>query len=290
MLNDLKPLAIFAETVASGSFRKAAKKLSLSPSVVSYHVSLLEERLGCTLLHRSTRSLSLTSEGKDLFEHATLMLRQAEEGLAKVGQALDTPSGSLSITMPTALTKGPWLKKIATFKQKHQSIRLHVRYSDQRENLIKDGIDLAIRASELQDSSLKTIRLPDLPRVLVCSPSFYEHYGPVSDPSDLQPLDWIKHPQVPPKRTFSTAGKSKTVIFSSSLEVNSLDAMTEFTLEGLGLSTPPTHLVEGYIRDGQLLEVLPDWTVESVPLYAVWPENIASQSSVRRLLDHLTNK
>lgn len=290
MLNDLKPLAIFAETVTLGSFRKAAEKLSLSPSVVSYHVSLLEERLGCTLLHRTTRSLSLTSEGKELFEHAAQMLQQAEEGLAKIGQSLESPAGNLSITMPTALTKGPWLVKIAAFQQKHPGIKLHINYTDQRENLVKEGIDIAIRAGELPNSSLKSIRLPDLQRALVCSPSFYEKFGPIKKPDDLLTLDWIKHSRVPAKRIFSKGGRIKTIVFKSTIEVNSLDAMVELTRAGLGLSTPPRNLIEHDIKNGNLVEVLTKWTVEAVPLHAIWPDTIASQSAVRRLLDHLTHQ
>jgi DNA-binding transcriptional LysR family regulator len=103
MIDDLKAMAIFAETIKRGSFRAAAKSLKLSPSVVSYQISQLEERLGTTLIYRSTRNLSKTAEGEILFNHAFEMLDQAELGLNKIS-GHNVATGSLTVTLPLSIT------------------------------------------------------------------------------------------------------------------------------------------------------------------------------------------
>src|SRR5579863_733071 len=117
MIDELRALAIFAKTVEAGSFRTAAKELKLSPSVVSHHIAQLEERLGVTLLYRSTRHLSLTQEGNKLFEHAKEMLLAAESGLNIITQQSSEPSGRLIITLPSFFTKSKLVKDIAAFAQ-----------------------------------------------------------------------------------------------------------------------------------------------------------------------------
>ena len=125
MIDDLKAMAIFAETVKRGSFRAAAKSLQLSPSVVSYQISQLEERLGTTLLYRSTRKLSKTAEGEILFNHATVMLDQAELGIQNVS-GHNMATGKLNITLPLSMTSDVITKQIADFSKQNPGIEMHV--------------------------------------------------------------------------------------------------------------------------------------------------------------------
>ncbi len=153
MIDDLKSMAIFAETVKRGSFRAAAKSLQLSPSVVSYQISQLEERLGTTLLYRSTRKLSKTAEGEILFKHATEMLDQAELGIRNVS-GHNVATGRLNITLPLSMTGDVLTKQLADFSLTNPDIQMHVIYSDTRLDLTADGIDIAFRMGSLPDSSL----------------------------------------------------------------------------------------------------------------------------------------
>lgn len=289
MIDDLKAIAIFAETVRRGSFRAAAEALSLSPSVVSYHISQLEQDVGNALLYRSTRKLSLTSEGQVLFDYAVSMLAAAEKGLGLVSANRPTPVGALRITAPTSLTRGPLAEKFAAFSLAYPSIKLDIHYSDKRHDLIAEGIDLAIRVGTMADSSLKSRQLGTMKRKLVCSPAYFASRKAPQEPGDLADWHWIKHGMLPMQRRFVKDGVVVDVSYSSHVSVNSVDALAQLSILGLGLSTPPTLFVADAIEKGQLREVLPDWCVQPIPLYAVWPNNVSSQSNVRLFLDYLAD-
>jgi len=296
MIDELRGLAIFAETAKQGSFKKAALELGLSSSVVSYHISELEKRIDCALMYRSTRKLSLTHEGQILFVHAQKMLQEVEAGLAKVSSQDQQLKGKLSITLPSALTRSPLIAKIAQFHQAHPLIDLNIVFSDLRQDLIADSIDLAIRIGDMADSTLMSKRLGSIQRTLVCTPEFIKDQClrnniVIQTVLDLQPADignwpWIKLSMLNTKRRLlprntpissSDIRSTKSIIregleldFNSSITVDSVEAMTQFCLLGSGIATPPDFLVEQALADQTLVELLPDWHVEDLPLYAVW--------------------
>src|SRR6185437_2160385 len=154
MIDELRALAIFAKVVEAGSFRSAANALKLSPSVVSHHVAQLEERLGVALLYRSTRQLSLTSEGEKLFNSAKTMLSAAEEGLNSLAFRATEPIGKLNLTVPAMLTKSLLVADIIAFAKTFPKVVLSINFSDIQQELIREGIDLAIRIGDLKDSTL----------------------------------------------------------------------------------------------------------------------------------------
>lgn len=289
MIDDLKAIAVFAEMARQGSFRAAADVLGLSPSVVSYHVSQLEKRVGTALIYRSTRKLSLTHEGQVLYQHAQTMLDAAQQGLNEVVSHDNEPQGKLTVTLPSALTRAPINQRIAEFARQHPKIELNLLYTDTRQDLIASGIDLAVRAGKLEDSALKSKSIGTVERVLVCAPSYAEQHAVPSVPEDLAEWKWIRLAMLPMQRTLiSPANERIPIHFSSQLVVDSVDAMAQFSILGLGVSTPPRFLVEDAIADGRLVQLLPEWRVEGVLIYAVWPGNVSVNSNARRLLSYLT--
>ncbi|MBT5074913.1 MAG: LysR family transcriptional regulator [Kordiimonadaceae bacterium] len=286
MIDDLKAMAIFAETVKRGSFRAAAKSLQLSPSVVSYQISQLEERLGTTLLYRSTRKLSKTAEGETLFNHATVMLDQAELGIQNVS-GHNMATGKLNITLPLSMTSDVITKQIADFSKQNPGIEMHVLYSDNRLDLTADGIDLAFRMGSLPDSALNARKVALKERTLACSPEYYAKHPVPKTPEDLIGWNWIKHDMLPGMRSFSKDGKTFNMELKGNISANSAEAMVKFALYGLGISTAARWLIEDELADGRLVHVLPDWTVEPMPLYAVWHGNITECSNTRKLLNFL---
>jgi len=288
MIDDLKAIAIFAEMAKQGSFRGAARVLGLSPSVVSYHVSQLEKRIGTALIYRSTRKLSLTHEGERLYQHAQVMLSAAAQGLSEVTVEGDEPSGHLKLTLPSLLTRAPLNARLAAFSQRYPQIELELLYTDTRQDLIADGIDLAVRAGKLEDSALKARRIGEIERKLVCSPAYLQsHTMPVS-PEDLADWDWIRLSMLPPRRTLlGPKGEQAVVTFSSHVSVDAVEAMQQFAVLGLGVATPPAFLVDSEIQAGRLVQPLPEWRVEAIPLYAVWPQNAALNRNLSLLLEYL---
>lgn len=291
MIDELRAIAIFAKTVDAGSFRLAAKGLNLSPSVVSHHIAQLEERLGVTLLYRSTRHLSLTKEGNELFAHAKEMLLAAETGLNAITQQASEPSGRLNITLPSFFTKSNLVKDIAAFAKAFPKVELLLNFTDVKQDLIRDAIDLAIRIGDLEDSALKAKKLFDMPRKLVVAPAYMECRKKPHKPQDLLDWDWIGFKMRPHRRTLiHQSSKSIELEFHPRIVADSVEAVSQLAIEGLGLATPPAFLVETALKQKDLIEPLLNWTVSSLAVFAVWPPNASKNSLTFRLIHFLVNK
>ena len=163
-------MVVFAKTVETGSFRGAARALGLSPSVVSHHVAQLEAGLDVALLYRSTRRLTLTEPGRKFFAAAREMVAAAERGLELVAVNSENPSGHLSVAVPAALLSETLFDDLAGFAAAFPQVALTMHFSDTQVDLIREGIDVAIRAGTLKDSALKSKKLFEFPRQLVASP------------------------------------------------------------------------------------------------------------------------
>ena len=288
MIDELRSMAIFAETIKQGSFRSAAKKLKLSPSVVSYQVTQLEKHLGTALIYRSTRNLSLTNEGRVLYQYALSMVESAHQGLNLTTSKQQVLTGTLTVTLPSALIRSEISKNIAKFAKRHTLLNLNLLYTDERQNLIERGIDIAFRAGEMEDSSLMATRVGEIKRKLVCSYEYAQMIETPMTPGDLEQYNWIKLEMLQNRRTLVSANGEKVDInFKSNISVNSVEAMTELCINGLGIATPPDLLVTQALKNNSLVELLSDWKVEPIPLYAVWPSNVFQSSNAKRLLNFI---
>ena len=288
MIDELRALAIFAKVVEAGSFRSAANALKLSPSVVSHHVAQLEERLSVALLYRSTRRLSLTYEGEKLFISAKAMLSAAEKGLNSIAYHATEPTGKLNLTIPAMLTRSPLVGDIAAFAKAFPKVVLSINFSDIQQDLIRESIDLAIRIGHLKDSALKSKRLFTMKRKLVVAPALMGKYKSPRRPEDLFKWDWIGLKMRPNTKTLiNQTGKICLIDFEPRIIVDSMDAVCQLAIAGLGIATPPAFLVAKDIHQGYLVEPLPEWQAEPLPVYAVWPPNASKESLTFRLITFL---
>ena len=291
MINNLKAMFVFAKTVELGSFRAAAKALNLSPSVVSYHISELEKQFDVALLYRSTRKLSLTNQGEQLFACVKKMIDSAEQGIDLLTGKAQEIFGKLVITAPAALSRGLLINDIAHFARLHSKIELSINFTDRQQDLIADGIDIAIRVGELKNSSLKSRKITEINRKLVATPSYADSRPEPKSPRDISTWDWIRFSSVSASRVFTAAnGRKEKIKFESRIVVDNADAMCQFVNAGLGLGTPPLFLVENDLKDGRLIEVLPTWKVDPLPVYGVWPINTPRSSLTNLFIEFLINK
>ncbi len=291
MIDELRAIAIFAETIRQGSFRGAAKTLGLSPSVVSYHITQLEQHVGTALIFRSTRKLSLTDQGHSLYQHALAMLSAAERGLGSVTADDGAVSGNLRLTLSSAMVQSRVTRHITAFCKLYPGINLHIQFTDENQDLITNRISLAIRAGDLPDSALKSRRIGEVHRKLVCAPDYWNAHPTPKHPTDLATWNWIKLDMLQNRRILRHKTQPPAEItYASTLCVNSVDAMTTFCIDGLGLATPPDFMVEEALKAGKLRELFPDWTVDPIPLHALWLPNAAEDRATRLLLDHLVKE
>jgi len=290
MFNELKSMAIFAEVVNKGSFRSAAKSLGLSPSVVSYHIAQLEQRMGTALLYRSTRKLTLSHEGMLFHEHVAQMMSAAKMGIEQLSTENTLPPGKLKVSLPTALTISSLNQKVARFANLYPNITLNLNFSDHNSNIIEDGIDIAIRAGEPETSNLKSRKIGEISRMLVCAPACFQQHDSPNTPKDLTSWSWIKLEQLPNARTFYRNGLPQLISYPYQISVNSVEAVKQYCLLGAGLATLSVSQVADSVNKGELIHVLPEWEIKPIPLYALWPGNVTPQSNVKRLLKVLTGE
>ncbi len=286
MINELRAIAIFVEVVRSGSFRAAAKQLDLSPSAVSYNIAQLEEHVGNALIYRSTRKLSLTREGEHLYEQASESLSNVASCLDKITGNSNVLQGRLKVSATTALLHSNLNRTIAQFCKDNENINFKIHYSDEHIDLVQDGIDVVLRAGVMPDSALKSKLVTHIHRKLVCSKNYFNARPRPKHPKDLDCWNWIRLSMMPNARTFRKSRQQFTTEgISSQLSVNSVDAMTQFCSLGMGLATPPGFLVEKQLKRGSLIEVLPDWSVDPIPVYAVWPGNNVKNKNAHRFIE-----
>lgn len=274
MLDQLRQIAIFAKAVDHGSFRAAAKALRLSPSVVSHHITHLEQQLGVALLYRSTRKLSLTRDGERLIGAARKMIDAADAGLRAVSDTAPQPTGELRVTAPAVLAQSTTVKRIAEFSIAFPGVHLTLDFSDLRREVIGDAFDVALRMGRLKDSSLKARKLCDVDRCLVASPSYLQKRPEPVTPSDLEDWDWLELSQVKLAPEFQKAGHQKIAIKPAPrISVNEAHALYFLARSGAGLAIIPEFLTREDANAGLIQKVLPDWKPAPVGLFAVWPPN-----------------
>lgn len=289
MIDDLKALAIFAETVKQGSFRAAASHFGLSPSVVSHHVTSLETKLGTTLLYRTTRALRLTDQGTLLYQHAQAMLESAETGfnlLMEKGNLM----GNLTISIPLLLSRSGLVKRLSAFSAMHPKVHLNILATDQRVDLLQDHVDLAIRLGNLADSGMKSRSLGEIPRSLVCSADFLELHGEITSVEQLSQYPWVGLSMMKKSRTIHKGEQQLVIQYDSQIDVNTVDLLTEFCIQGAGIATPPTFLISRLLESGTLVELFPEWRVEPIQISAVWLSSGGETPLIRALIDFITEE
>lgn len=279
MIEHLRNIAIFARVVDEGSFRGAAKAIGLAPSRVSETVSELENFLGVTLLYRTTRKIALTNEGRMFYARASEMLRAAESGLNELNAISLEPVGALRVSMPAFLSSSALATSIAEFVRRHPQVALSLSFTDGRTDLLEDGYDVNIRAGWLDDSSMMSRKLGESARALVAGTGYAATRPRPTHPSDMEDWDWLRYKHRSEYTTLHGAGgETVKVLGQARLEVDSIDALYHATLQDLGATVLPEHLVARGEAAGKLVRLLPDWRLIPLGFFAVWPDTSRRES------------
>ena len=291
MLDQLRRIAIFAKTVEHGSFRMAAATLHISPSVVSHHISKLEQQLGVALFYRSTRKLSLTSDGEKLLASAHTMIGAAEEFFSVVSKHSPKLIGELKITLPAVMVRSTIVNNIGDFAKVHPDVSFELDFTDARREIIEDGVDLAIRMGRLRDSSLKARKLYEINRRVISSTAYFRSKPTPTSIKDLESWDWIELSPVGLSEVYDHP-KNSTESFrpKSRIRVSSAHAIVQLISNGNGIAALPVFLADKGISSGEFLPVLPNFKIKPIGVYAVWPSNAPKGGLTNRLVDFLVNK
>lgn len=288
MIDDYRGLAIFVAVVEAGSFSGAGRRLKLSTSVVSHHISQLEGKLGVSLLFRSTRSLSLTPEGKNILDSAQRMVSAGEEALDALVENRDEMIGTLRITMTAFGDGDPTHQAVWNFANTHPRVSIVMYNSDAALNLVKEGFDLAIRLGTMKDSALKSRRIGSFHRALVASPDFLANRKAVKNLEELRSFPFIKVTSIPRTITLSKNGElAQFEPVDTRIEVNSINSAKAAVLAGLGVQILPLNEVQQELKRGELVNILPQWTPPALGIYALWPDSSTQKKLTRKLIDFM---
>ncbi len=289
MIDDIKSMAIFVTVVEAKSFRGAAKRLGLSPSVVSNRVSKLEKQLGAALLYRSTRSLSLTQEGERLFAVAFDMVRAARKGLELFGSSAERKITSLRIAIPATMNAHPIVQKIAEYVADNPGVLINILSSDRESDLQKDGIDVSVRMGIFRDSDLRTRRIGEEQRIIVGAPAFLAKHKLPKKPEDLTEYDFISFSLVPDAVTLKKPGQKTYSLWGRTAAVtDSAETARALAIAAIGLSALPHCIVESDLAQNRLVHLLPDWTEQTLPINLAWPRNATLNNTTREFINFLT--
>lgn len=286
-LNDLKRLLIFVQVVSTGSFTDAAKRLKLPRSSVSEQISALEKSLGMRLLQRTTRKLSLTHEGKQVFDHA-----QSIQGMVNQIDTLGDSSeafGVVKITITTDLAELWLIPLLIAFNKKHPDIYVQLIVNDFSLDLVAEEIDLALRVAP-KDNNLSLVgrTLKEEPLCLYASTAYLEKYGMPQEENLLQ-HHWITLQQVSPNgELLLQANQPHKIKLAHYHETNSPQLLRVMVEQGIGIGLMLPSIVKNQIKQGFVQRVLPHYCSPTFQISLVYPSRQLPLRT-RLLADYLVN-
>lgn len=291
-LPDLNALYYFAQVVEHGGFAPAGRALGMPKSKLSRRVALLEERLGAQLLLRSTRSFAVTEVGQRYYAHCRAMLTEAEAAEESVAVLHTEPCGLVRMSCPVALLASRVGQMLGAFMARYPRVQLQVDETNRRVDVVAEGLDLAIRVRPppLQDSDLVLRTLAERRQCLVASPALLAQCGQASGPMDLS--HWPSLEMGTPQEThrwllYGLDGVRAEVRHSPRYVTQSMLALRDAAVSGVGLVQLPTMFIAEELHSGALVQVLPGWGPRAEIIHAVYASRRGQLPAVRALLDHL---
>lgn len=286
-------MTIFRRVVEAKSFSAVARESNMSQSTVSKHIAALENRLGAKLLNRSTRSLQLTEAGNEYYHHCIRILNDFQEAEASVGKGKIKPTGTLRISTSAAFGRTLIVPNLYEFFSSYPEINVDLIFDDDYADLVKQGIDLAIRIGPLQDSSLIAKKIGSSPRVVVASPEYLLKHGRPKKPADLSKHNCLYYTLIksPDVWYFNSIQKGdESIKVSGRLKATSPDAICDATIEGIGVSVLSKWYVKKHISAGRLIAIMPDYKPTTYNIHAVYPERRFVPQKVKRMIEFLADK
>ncbi len=269
---DLNEIAIFIKVVQLGSFSQAAKALALPNSTVSSKVSSLEKRLGMTLIQRTTRKLHITPAGHGFYLRCLSGFEEMKAAEQELLSLQGEPKGILRVTAPTELGRILLPDIISRFNREYPKVCVEAILTDRRVDLLSEGVDLAIRAGVLKDSTLIAKKLGSAYFVPVASPKYVKAHGLPKHPRDLKDHQILSFPPMGTEdwKLFSGKGAINATINPRTI-MNDLEGLYRMALAGDGIAMIAAYFCIEEVKSGKLVRVLPEWRSATSPVHFVYP-------------------
>lgn len=292
-MDTLLSLKVFRQVVQSGSFTRAAEHLGISTAMSSKHVSHLEHSVQAKLLHRNSRKLHLTEAGEHYYRQCCHALETLEAAARQAAGAADTPQGVLRVTMPQWFACPRVSGWLAEYHQRHPNVSLDLVLSNRHTDLIADGFDLALRVSNTPQPSLIVRPLADIEFLLLAAPDYLRRHGVPRTPEEA-----ARHPAVLPSYVdvqritirHRETGAEPVLDLPSTLHCDSTLMVGSLIRAGCGIGYQPAWCVDEDLATGRLVQLLPDYRMMSVKLYAAYIDRTFLSAKVRSFIDFLSDK
>ncbi len=288
----LAAFRVYVRVAEAGSFSAVARETGATQPAVSRQIAALEEHLGARLIQRTTRSLALTEDGRDLLGHARRVLDTVEEAEGAVGRRHALPGGLVRLATTSTFGRLYIVPRIPRLLERYPELAIDLRMADTMSDLIAEGIDLAIRVTAVQDSSLVARKVGSSHRVAVASAACLAAHGEPRHPSDLANLPCIifTGSQSPNDWRFEGPDGPCSVSVGGRFRTDSGEAVREALLAGLGFAVLPTWFFGTELTDGRLQPVLTGWEPPSTPISAVYPSRRNLAPRTRAVIDFLVDE
>ncbi|MDR6577724.1 DNA-binding transcriptional LysR family regulator [Pseudomonas extremaustralis] len=288
-MDSLGSLSVFVQVAETRSFTAAGRVLGVSSSAVGKSIARMEERLGVRLFHRSTRSITLTSEGALFLERSRRILAEVEAAEQELTQAGAIPRGKLRISVPQV--RGLLMPVLSDFMRAYPAIELDVDFSDRMVDVIEEGFDAVIRTGKPEDSRLMARHLGYYQLVLVGTPGYFDQHGTPQQPQDLSRHACLRH-------KFCATGKLENwplrqvpgiaePTLRAPLVSTTIESLNHVVLEGLGIACLPDYMVNQAVEQGRLQRVLDDYLEHRGSFWMLWPSSRHASAKLRVFIDHM---
>lgn len=288
-MDQLSALRVFARVAELGSFARAADALDMSRAMVSTRVGQLEARLGVRLLHRTTRRVALTDDGRAYYERCVRILADLDEADEALARRRARPSGRLRVQMPVALAREFLIPALPRLLERNPGLELEVRLANRVVDLLEEGIDCAIRLGPPAEPSLVARRIAAT-RLATCASSEYlERHGTPRTPADPARHECIAFLDLasgrPAEWVFAQRARPIVLTPRGRLSFNSMEAAVEAAAAGLGVAQVLSSLAEPAVGAGRLRALLVEWAAEGPALHLVYPQHRHLSARIRAFAD-----
>lgn len=294
MTDRLDGVATFVQVVEAGSFALAAERLNLTRSAVGKVIARLETRLGVRLIHRTTRSQSLTEDGQAYYERCVRALAELEAAEAELEGGRRAPRGRLRVSLPLAFGQLCVAPVLMNLTRRHPKLQIDMSFSDRMVDLVEEGFDLAVRIGELRDStSLAARRLGAQYTSVGAAPSYLARHGMPASLDEMHGLEGIVYARggaLAQWDFLDDEGQPMRVNINPHLSMDDVQAIAAAAIAGFGLARLPSWLLARYVKSGELALVKGCCSLPPLEINVVWPQTRYMASKVRCAIDALVEE
>ncbi len=292
MLDQLRAMGVFACVVEKSSFSGAARELGITTSAVSQQIRSLENEMDVILLHRSTRKLSLTEAGQAFFSSCQEMLAAAERGKIRINELRDDLIGDLRIATTPDLAVQHIIPALSHWMSAHCGLSVHFEVGHRYIDLIEERIDIAVRMSSTAvEESDSVIPMAFVDQILVASPSYLNQTSPILHPNDLNNHELLSINAMNDSRSFNfqhaKTGEKLNIEMASRLQSNNLQVAKALCQQGHGIARILYLDAQKELKNGSLIEILPDWKLPAFTLYAEIAKHDQQPMKIQRCVEAL---